>query len=95
MNDFPQLAALGSKTTQSQPAATQWFKWSPDSVIGPDIGEWCLWTMVINGRRNYFSGSLFNLDDKVYLSWNGGMSVKPDDTTYWARVNFINEQPND
>ena len=74
-------------------AATPWQKFSYDqNALGqPRQGEWCLWSMVISGQRNYFSGSWRMYGDKnePLVTRNGGTSYKIDDTVYWARVNHL------
>lgn len=74
--------------TAMLPAAIPWQKFNPDpSVLGSiREGEWCLWTMVISGDRNYFSGSWFMRDGQPWINWQGGPSYPANDTVYWARV---------
>ena len=74
-------------------AASVWLKFDINNTwLSPQIGEWCLWSMIIDGERNYFSGSLFKFsDESIRLYWDGYKTLKPDDTVYFARVNKINE----
>jgi len=74
-------------TDNAKPAATSWLKYEQTSILSPNIGEWCLWSMIENGKRNYFTGSLFMSDCLLMLSWDGFRPVVPDDTLYYARVN--------
>lgn len=70
-------------------AATSWLKYTGnrDSISDPQLGEWCLWSIVENSKRNYFTGSLFMSGHLLMLSWNGYRPVFLDDTLYYARVN--------
>lgn len=70
-------------------AATTWIKWNPESPLGPILGEWCLWSMVWGGERNYFSGCLLEIEGKLFLKWEGFSSIAPDDSVWWARVNKL------
>ncbi len=85
---------LGNSTKgRTIEAATPWQKYTGD-IIDPVIGEWCLWSVIINEKRNYFSGNLFLSDNSIMLNGQGYKSVHVDDTLYWARVNkmvFENE----
>jgi len=73
-------------------AASVWLKYdSKNEWLSPQLGEWCLWSMIINNKRNYFSGSLYHYNSVLYLKWDGYQSFIPDDTVYFARVNKINE----
>lgn len=72
-------------------AATQWQKWSEGTLLGPGLGEWCLWSMVIKGERNHFSGCLFKSGERLLLGWDGFGNFEPDDTVYFARVLPVNE----
>jgi len=68
-------------------AATSWQKYILNRVDVPEIGEWCLWSIIENGKRDYFTGSLFMSDCLLMLGWDGFRSVVPDDTLYYARIN--------
>lgn len=68
-------------------AATSWQHYVPYRVDAPDIGEWCLWSIVENNKRDYFTGSLFMSGHLLMLSWDGFRPVVPNDTLYYARVN--------
>lgn len=71
-------------------AATHWIKYDPKSSVGPEIGEWCLWSMVIKNERNYFSGHLIVIGKCTYLHWEGNKSFNLDNGIYYARVNRLN-----
>ena len=75
----------------SKSAATAWFRYDPDSPFAPEMGEWCLWSRIIDGERNYFSGRLFASSGEIYLRWDGGRSYTVNDTVYWARVEKLSE----
>lgn len=74
---------------KSNPAATSWLKYTAnkESIFDPQVGEWCLWSMIHDGDRNYFSGKLFNSGGLLMLDWDGFRPVYPNDTLYYARVN--------
>jgi len=69
--------------------AAPWLEYNgnKDSILDPQIGEWCLWSMIHNGKRNYFTGSLFMSGHLLMLGWDGFRPVYPNDTLYYARVN--------
>lgn len=67
-------------------AATQWCKYDPAFICSPCLGKWCLWTMEINGERNYFGGVLFKSDGKLLIGFDGFGNFEPNDTLYFARV---------
>ena len=48
-------------------AATDWLKYDRLSGLGPQEYEWCLWSMEINDKRNYFTGYIY--DKKIH--WDG------------------------
>src|SRR5512145_1952186 len=53
---------------QTNTAATQWIRYDHGSLLSPTFGEWCLWSFVYDGSRNYFTGTLNVRDgDKRYL----------------------------
>lgn len=72
-------------------AASPWHRFDPTSVLGPLVGEWCLWSLVIKGQRNQFSGHLLpvepDLPTERYVAWQGGGTYLLDETAYWATVN--------
>lgn len=65
-------------------AATQWIKYDP--ISGPELNEWCLWSMKIKGERNYFSGHLVVIGKQTYLYWDGNKTFNLDDSVFYARV---------
>lgn len=69
-------------------ATTQWQKYRPDDLFGPGLGEGCLWTIEIKGKRNYFYGYLARLfsEAPIRLVWQGGGRYELNDTVYWARI---------
>lgn len=74
------------------PAATIWLKYDKISMLSPgmlspDIGEWCLWSMVYHGERHYFTGALFEAGHLIMLDRNGCQPVFPNDTLYFAHIN--------
>lgn len=73
-------------------AATGWFPYKPGTILSPSIGEWCLWSTIIRGERNYFTGKLFELSEKLGVLCDDRMYFEPDETTYWARVRYIQEK---
>lgn len=70
-------------------AATHWIKYDPKSTVGPEIGEWCLWSMEIKGERNQFSGCLITIGKQAYLHWDGNRSFNLNDSVFYARVNHL------
>lgn len=80
---------VGNIMKGGQPAATVWLKYNPTDILAPVLNEWCLWSMIENGDRNYFSGKLFNSGDLLMLDWDGFRPVYPNDTLYYARINKI------
>lgn len=75
------------------PAATIWLKYDQSSLLVPAPGEWCLWSFVHRGERNYCTGSLFisKHTDKILLNYDNCQSVEMDDTFYFANVNTMDE----
>lgn len=72
-------------------AATHWIKYDPISIVGPREREWCLWSMVIKGERNYFSGRLVVIGNQTYLYWEGNKTFNIDDSVFYAHINHIKE----
>lgn len=72
-------------------AATDWFPYRADSMFSPQEAEWCLWSTVIRGERNYFAGKLLWLSDRMAVMTDNRMYFEPDETTYWARIRKIQE----
>ncbi len=70
-------------------ATTHWIKYDPTSPSGPNIREWCLWSMEIRGERNYFSGHLVVIGNQTYLYWEGNKTFNLDDSVYYARINHL------
>ena len=74
-------------------AAGTWQKFDPNPVHIGNIreGEWCLWSMIIDGQRNYFSGSWFtDRTGRPCVQWQGSGAFWADDgSVYWARVNHV------
>lgn len=73
-------------------AATDWFEYNEKAIIAkPGISEWCLWSFIIDGKRNYFSGKLFRAANRVGLHIDGYRSFWVDEieSIYWARVNIV------
>lgn len=72
-------------------AATQWFRYDPSSIFSPQIGEWCLFTMEIDGKRNYFSGKIIETaSGAIRIRWDYGASYEINDTLHWARIRKLN-----
>jgi len=89
-----EILAIVRSEYDGKHAAGPWRKFDPDPTLLGNIGEreWCLWSMVISGERNTFSGSwLREGDGSVYINWQGGPAVLADDSVYWARVNHVEE----
>lgn len=78
-------------------AATDWFPYDPDpqSLLHPMIGEWCLRSTIIRGKRNYLAGKLFELSEGLGVMCDDRLWFEPDESTYWARVRYISEEKND
>lgn len=72
-------------------AATDWFPYRANSIFAPQEGEWCLWSTVIRGERNYFCGSLVERNGLVVIAADGWGFHEPDETTYWTRVRYIQQ----
>ena len=69
-------------------AATQWFKFEPDSTLSighPRPGEWVLWSFLIKGGREYYSGSWYEHEGKRMIRTEYGWSTELVDA-YFARV---------
>lgn len=69
-----------------QHAATEWIKYNPTSIFSPPAGEWCLWSMVIEGERNTFSGRLLESEGRLLLHWDGHRSFSLNDSLLYAHV---------
>lgn len=67
-------------------AATRWLKYDPNSLGSPKPYNWCLWTLVIDGERNYFAGSIIEQGGKQFINWAGFTSFDIDSTLYYAHV---------
>lgn len=69
-------------------ATTRWFKYQPEDLFAPGLGEGCLWTIEINGKRNYFYGylAIFSSEGPICLVWQGGGRYELNNTLYWARI---------
>jgi len=76
-------------------AASRWMKYDTSNTpsivqaLQPQPGEWCLWTMEIDGVRNYFSGRVFESGHRWWIGWDGFGTYPINDTLYFARVNPI------
>lgn len=67
-------------------AATKWIKYDKDSIGSPKPYEWCLWSLVINGSRNYFGSMLIEQYGERFVQWDGLAAFDIDDSLYFARV---------
>lgn len=88
------IELLDSSDPQNTPAATRWIKYDAliGRLFGPNIGEVCLWSIKIEGKRNYFAGHLYQSDnDQTRLAWIGGPTLILDDTVYFARINHLDD----
>lgn len=65
-------------------AATAWFRFERNKIDNPGVGEWCLWSIVTEHGREYYSGSRL-LSGRIHLD-GLGISVPLDDQVWWARV---------
>lgn len=70
-------------------AATVWQKYDPLSIVAPELEEWCLWSMTIQGHRDYFAGRLTSGKMRIVLHLDGFQTIDVDDSLYYARINHI------
>ncbi len=72
-------------------AAGAWIKYDNQINLVPSHGQWCLWSMVISGHRNYFAGSSFPHHGKPHILFTPYTVVEINDTCYYALVSHIKE----
>ncbi len=68
-------------------AAGQWIKYDPESSRHIPLGEWCLLSMEIDGKRHCFSGVMLESstgETTVRQERFGSFPVN--DTLYYARI---------
>lgn len=84
---YQRAANVMVEMKQAPKAATSWLKYK-ESLFSPQIGERCLWTMVIPGNgRMYFLGYLSKYSDTLYIRPDETRSYEVNDTLYFAYIN--------
>lgn len=78
-------------------AMSKWFRFAPDQYMlgSPPCGEWCLWSMMIDGKRSYYSGTMLESDGEFFVRLEGinkTYNVTMLDRLYWARVRQVTER---